>query len=204
MQTLYRYKKRFVVAITGASGVVYGLELIRHLLLQEFQVHCIITETARPILSDEISSKNYSFIGGLGDGKFESKNPDFFIYKEDDFHAPCASGSFKFEAMVVSPCSMKTLGKIANSIGDNLVVRASEVALKERRKLVLVPRETPLALTHLRNMVSITEAGGIILPACPGFYHDPKTIEDLVDFITARTLMTIDVEQNFLREWGDE
>ena len=124
------------------------------------------------------------------------------IYQEDDFSAPMASGSFKFDAMVVVPCSMKTLGKIANSIADNLIVRAAEVALKERRKLVIVPRESPMAMTQIQNMLTLSQAGAIVLPASPAFYYKPKTIEDMVTFIATRILISLEIEQTFLKEWG--
>ena len=126
------------------------------------------------------------------------------IYNEDDFFAPMASGSFYFDCAVVVPCSMKTLGKIANSIADNLIVRAAEVALKERRKLIVVPRESPLATTQIRNMLTLSQAGAIILPASPAFYHKPKTIDNLIDFVVARILSAIGLNQELVKEWGYE
>ena len=144
--------------------------------------------------------KPLSMKGNLTAEKIE--NISFF--DESDFSAPPASGSFFFDAMAVIPCSMKTLGKIANSIADNLVVRAAEVALKERRTLVVVPRETPLALTHLRNMCSLSEAGASILPACPAFYQKPKSVADIADFIAARAAMAMGFKQNIFKEWGYE
>ncbi len=208
-------KKRFAVAITGASGIIYGLDLLRKLSTLDCEIHCVITEDAKKILSYEFDNKA-SIIDALKTlhlSKFWN-TPQLQIspvqlekiklYDNSDFSAPIASGSFYFDAMAISPCSMKTLGKIANSIADTLSIRAAEVALKERRKLVIVARETPLALTVLRNMCTLTEAGAIILPPVPAFYSKPSCIGDLIDFTTARTLSAMGIEQKFLKEWGNE
>lgn len=208
-------KKRFAVAITGASGIIYGLDLLKKLSTFDCEIHCVITEDAKKILSYEFDNKAsiIDVLKTLHLSKFWN-TPQLQIspvqlekiklYDNSDFSAPIASGSFYFDAMAISPCSMKTLGKIANSIADTLSIRAAEVALKERRRLVIVARETPLALTVLRNMCTLTEAGAIILPPVPEFYSKPSCIGDLIDFTTARTLSAMGIEQKFLKEWGNE
>ena len=125
------------------------------------------------------------------------------VHSATDMAAPVSSGSFVTLGMAVVPCSMKTLAAIANGYADNLVARAAEVTLKERRRLVVVPRETPLSLLHLRNMVAVTEAGGVILPPVPGFYHEPKTIDDLLALIVGKVLDQFGIEHDLFRRWGE-
>lgn len=206
MQNYSLGKKRIVVAVTGASGIIYALRLLKILMDGCAEIFCITTNSAKEIIPSEIcGAKDIpSALLKTFPEKYAEKLGQITFLSESDFSAPPASGSFVFDAMAVIPCSMKTLGKIANSIADNLVVRAAEVALKERRTLVVVPRETPLALTHLRNMCTLSEAGAVILPACPAFYQNPKSATDMADFVAARTAMSLGVNQNVLREWGYE
>ena len=206
MQNHTSEKKRAVVAVTGASGIIYALRLLKVLMDNNAEIFCIATNSAKEILPCETGGAKdiYGALSRECPKEYAEKIENISFFDESDFSAPPASGSFFFDAMAVIPCSMKTLGKIANSIADNLVVRAAEVALKERRTLVVVPRETPLALTHLRNMCSLSEAGASILPACPAFYQKPKSVADIADFIAARAAMAMGFKQNIFKEWGYE
>ena len=189
--------KVVAVAISGASGMPYARRLLEILAKNDFEIHAVASDASLPIFESEtgISFADFKadFLKRFGKVKF---------YGESDFSAPIASGSFKFDAMSICPCSMKTLGLIANGCGSNLITRAADVALKERRRLVIVARETPLALTHLKNMCAATEAGAIVLPACPAFYGKADSVEDLVNFVAARTLAAMGFEQSEISPWG--
>ncbi len=192
--------KRMVLGISGASGSAYALSLAGHLLKAGHEVHCVETAAARLIMKDELGAEG--ILEALSKDKSISLE-NLKVHDNANFYAPLASGSFRFDAMAVCPCSMKTLGKLAGGIADNLLCRAAEVALKERRRLVIVPRETPLALTHLRNMATLVEAGAVMLPACPAFYQKKaQSVEDMVDFISARALAAMGAEHQLLEEWG--
>lgn len=179
---------RVLVAITGASGVIYGLRLLEVLKDKKLETHCVISEAAKKIIRHEVRGKKYQSL-------IES------CHAANDIEASFSSGSFKLDAMVVAPCSMKTLAAIANGYADNLITRAADVMLKERRKLVLVPRETPLSAIHLENMLKLSQLGVVILPAMPAFYHNPKSVEDLVDFVAGKTLDALGIENNLFRRW---
>jgi 4-hydroxy-3-polyprenylbenzoate decarboxylase len=177
-----------VVGISGASGVAYGIRLLQ--VLQGSIVHLVITESARKIIEVETNFSPED-VEDLAD----------HVYAEDDFTAPIASGSYRFDAMVIIPCSMKTLAGVASGMSDNLIGRSAEICLKDRRRLVIVPRETPLSLIQLKNMVSVTEAGAVILPACPAFYSRPQNLDDLIDVLVGRVLDSIGVENNLYPRW---
>jgi 4-hydroxy-3-polyprenylbenzoate decarboxylase len=181
-----------IIAITGCSGVIYGVRLLEACRKLGVETDLIVSQAAEKILELELG-KN---IGGIR--KLATRN-----YSQDDLAAPLASGSVKMDGMVIAPCSMKTLGAIAGGIADNLITRAADVTLKEGRPLVLVPRETPLNLIHLENMVKLKRAGATILPAMPGFYHKPKEISGLVDFIVGRILDVLGMEHKLYRRWQD-
>lgn len=184
--------KRIVVGISGASGAIYGVRLLEALKqITDVETHLIVSSGALTTIEYENSLKPES-IYELAD----------VIHSPQNLAASVSSGSFRTEGMVVAPCSMKSLSMIAHSIDDNLLVRAADVALKERRKLVLVPRETPLHLGHLRNMMAVTEMGGIILPPVPSFYHRPRTIDDIVDQTVGKILDQFGLDNELFDRWG--
>ncbi len=182
---------RIILAITGASGVAYGLELARS--LEDHELHIIITKTAKDIIKEEIENpeKTSTELSKLG-----------ALHDENNFNSPIASGSFLFDAMVICPCSMKTLSAIANGYSSNIVARAADVALKENRKLILVPRETPLNPIHLENMLKLSRIGVIVLPASPGFYGKPKTVTELIDFIVGKVLDQLNIKNSKYKRWN--
>lgn len=174
---------RILVAITGASGLVYGVRTAEALKKLGHKVFVVVSEGAKKVAGHE---------------KVKLPRSDF---GENELDAPFASGSYKLDGMIVSPCSLKTLGEIANGVGSNLISRAAEVMLKERRKLVLVVRETPLSYIAIKNMEVVALAGAVVLPASPGFYHSPKTIKDMVDFVVGKTLDQFGVENKLFKRW---
>jgi 4-hydroxy-3-polyprenylbenzoate decarboxylase len=192
-----------VLAITGASGVVYGQRLLEVLLQTNVDVHLTISDSARVVaqheLGLEIDLRNFE-INQLVPGYQGDRSVEYHHYK--DFMTPIASGSHRTRGMVVCPCSGGTLSGIATAASRNLIQRAADVHLKERRPLILVPREAPLSLIQIANMKTACEAGATILPASPGFYHAAKTIEDLVDFIVSRILDHLQVEFEMGPRWG--
>lgn len=184
--------KRLVVGLSGASGVVFGIRLLE--VLQDHsavETHLIVSKGAELTLRLE-TGRTVEEVKALAD----------VVHDHGNLAAPLASGSFRVAGMVVIPCSMKSLAQIALSLGDNLLTRAADVTLKERRKLVLVPRETPLHLGHLRHMAAVAEMGGVILPPAPSFYHGPLTIMDLVDQTVGKVLDQFDIEHRLFRRWG--
>jgi 4-hydroxy-3-polyprenylbenzoate decarboxylase len=185
-----KMKKRVLVCLTGASGAIYGVRLLRALKSNDHEVHLIISRWGEETLKYET---------GI-DAESLKKEADYF-YDEYDLAAGPASGTFPLDSMVVIPCSMKTLAGIAHGYADNLVARAADCSLKERRKLVLVPRESPLNLIQIRNMATVTEAGAIVIPASPAFWAKPKTIEELVDSVVERVLAHLDVSTGSSAQW---
>ena len=184
--------KRYVIAITGASGVIYGVELLKYLKNNtNFEIYLIVSKNAIKILKYELNID----INDL-------KNLCTYMFSDNDLDAPIASGSYIFHGMVIIPCSTKTLACIANGISNNLITRTAEVCLKEKRKLILVIRETPLNLIHALNIVKVIKAGAIVLPACPAFYHKPKTINDLVNYIVGKVLDLLEIEHNLYVRWN--
>ena len=185
--------KRLIVGISGASGTIYGIRLLQILRdLPDIETHLVMSSAAGITLSLETDYKTEE-VSALAD----------VTHRFQDIAAPISSGSFKTEGMVILPCSMKTLAGIAYSFSDNLLLRAADVVLKDRRRLILVPRETPLHLGHLRMMVQVTEMGGIIVPPMPAFYHHPKTIDDIVNQTVNRVLDLLDIElpQDLFTRW---
>ncbi|MCG2887557.1 MAG: UbiX family flavin prenyltransferase [Vulcanisaeta sp.] len=185
--------RRFIVGITGASGVIYGVRFLEAIkrYASDSEVHLVISNAAVRVLRHELGLDREYIV------RFADR-----VYGEDELDAPIASGSFRHDGMVIIPCSMKTLASIAHGIADNLITRAADVALKERRKLILVIRETPLNLVHIRNMELVTLAGAIVMPASPAFYHRPRSIDDLVNFIVGRVLDLLGIENDLYSRWG--
>lgn len=181
---------KLVIAITGASGAIYGIRILEQCRKNGVETHLIITKWAQTTIVQET---NYSI-------KKVRKLADF-CYEEDDLAAAISSGSFKFDGMIVSPCSVKTLAAIAHGLTENLVVRAADVALKERRQLVLMVREAPLNSIHLENMLKLSNMGVVILPPVPAFYTRPETIDDVVNQTVGRVLERFDIEIDSLKRW---
>ncbi len=186
-------KRKIIVAITGASGSVYARQLLDK--LKKLQDHFV--EVAVIFSVNAVEIWKYEL-----EENFVEEAP-FRLYNQNDFYAPFASGSSTFDTLIVCPCSMGTIGRIASGISDDLITRTADVMLKERRRLILVPRETPLSLIHIENMRIITLAGGIICPATPSFYSRPETIEQLVDTVVDRVLQLADFDAESFR-WGEE
>ena len=195
-----------VVAITGASGVVYGQRLVEVLLQSGVEVHLTISDSARVVAKHELDLdlelKNFS-VEQLVPGFDSSKATNLVYHHYQDFMTPIASGSHQTRGMVVCPCSGGTMSGIATAASRNLIQRAADVHLKERRPLILVPREAPLSLIQIDNMRTACAAGATILPASPGFYHEAKQITDLVDFIVARIIDSLGLECDLVKRWGD-
>lgn len=189
-----------VVAITGASGAPYAIKLLEALLQARRSIWLIVSEHGRRLLSTETDIPDVEALKK----RLRSKGWDehVTVFDDGDRGASPASGSARSSGMVICPCSMGTLSAIAAGSSRSLIERAADVALKERRKLVLVPRETPLSAVHLQNMLRVTRAGAVVLPAAPGFYHRPGSIDDLVAFVVARVLDQLDVEHDMARRWS--
>jgi 4-hydroxy-3-polyprenylbenzoate decarboxylase len=185
-------QKRIVIGMTGASGVQYGIRLLEVLEGNE-ETHLVLSKEARELVELETDVDVSSLL-----------KKATFHYEDDDFLAPIASGSYRFDAMVVVPCTMKTLAGIANGYANTLIGRAADVTLKESRRLIVVPREMPLSLVHLENMVKLKQAGAVVMPASPGFYNKPKTIDDLVDNVVGRILDQLGIDNDVYRRWGEK
>lgn len=186
-------KKKIVVAVTGASGAIYAkllLDNLQKLASQIENVGVVMSDNAKEVWRFELGNEDYN-------------NYPFTFYSKMDFNAPFASGSAKFDTMIIIPCSMGTLGRIAHGISNDLISRAADVILKERRKLITVVRDTPFSLIHINNMKLVTEAGGIICPANPSYYSLPKTIEELAQTVVSRVIDLAGLEQESYR-WNEE
>ena len=194
-----------VVGITGASGAPYAVRLLEVLLESGREVHLAISPSGQAVIGEELGRQidldRFDLAALLGRPAPTTGTLHYHHHK--NLMAPIASGSFLTAAMVICPCSGSTLAAIAHSMGENLIHRAAEVHLKGRRKLVVVPRETPLSLPQLKNMQAVHEAGGVVLPAAPGFYHGAATVADLVDFIVARICDQLGVPNALIRRWGE-
>lgn len=179
---------RYVIAITGASGIAYGIKLLKELPGEKILV---MSKMAEKIIPHE-TGMSPEEVGRLADA----------VYADDDLFAPISSGSFKFDAMIVAPCSASTLGKIAGGLADTLITRAAAVALKESRKLILVIRETPKSVIMLENELRLARAGACILDANPGFYSKPETVDDMVSFIAGRCMDQLGLEHSLYKKWA--
>lgn len=197
-------EKKIVIGICGASGAIYGIRLIKALSQLPVTVYLMISKAGRAVMAHETGFKHASMESFLAESGVQiHEYAQIHEFDPDDFFAPLASGSFKHHGMVIAPCSMNTLAAVASGVTGNLIHRAADVCLKEKRPLILVPRETPLTRIHLKNMIRLSDAGAIILPAMPGFYQQPKSIEDLVDCLVSRILDHLGIDHDLSKRWGD-
>jgi len=204
-------QKTVTLAITGASGAQYGLRLLQCLLAANCRVYLLLSRAAEVVIATETLivlppsgqadsvEQQQAFLGDL----YEAKVGQLILFSREDWFSPVASGSSSPASMVICPASGGTLSSIACGASNNLIERAADVALKERRQLIVVPRETPYSQVHLENMLKLTQLGAVVLPASPGFYANADTIEDLIDFIVARILDQLDLPQNLMPRWGE-
>lgn len=191
---------KLVVAVTGASGAIYAQRFLRNAVQHFEEIHLILSRQAVQVAATELgislNEKSLSFRDWLG-----IETDRIHLCDTKNYYTPPASGSFRHDGMVIVPCSMGTAGRIANGISDDLVTRAADVCLKERRKLILVPREMPWNLIMLRNMTQLAEAGATILPASPAWYSQPQSMEDLADTVVARILQQLGVDSGLQKQW---
>ena len=195
------------LAFTGASGAQYGIRLLECLLAADVDVHLMLSKPAMVVIGSETDEKlpgRPLDIARHFSERFGARPGQLRAYGQEEWTACVASGSGAPRAMVVCPCSMATVSSIATGASRNLIDHAADVMLKERRTLVLVPRETPFSVIHLRNMLAAAEAGALVLPANPGFYHRPRRVEDLIDYVVARVLDHLDIAQQLMPRWGED
>lgn len=197
--------RQITLAITGASGFGYGYRLLQSLLAANIQVFLMISKAAHIVAAMEEQIKLPGQAAALQNelaDRLQAEQGQLKVFGHEDWLAPVASGSGSPASMVVCPCSTGTLSAIATGASNNLIERAADVVLKERKQLILVPRETPFSTIHLENMLKLSNMGAVIMPASPGFYHKPETVSDLIDFIVARILNHLGIKQNLMPEWG--
>jgi len=195
------------LALSGASGMAYGLRLLECLLTADLQVYLLVSQAAHIVAKQELGVALPARPLDLEKQLTESlhaRDGQLRVFGREDWNAPVASGSNPADAMVVCPCSMGTLAAIAHGISDNLIERAADVMLKEQRKLILVPREAPFSTLHLENMLKLSKMNAVILPANPGFYHRPQSVEDIIDFVVARILDQLGIQHALMARWGDD
>ncbi|GAA6184499.1 MULTISPECIES: flavin prenyltransferase UbiX [Alteromonadaceae] len=200
-----KFEKRITLAFTGASGAPYGLRLLETLVAANYQVYLLISSAARVVLATEEDLKvpaNPKTCSEFFTNRFDAKPEQITVFGKDEWFSPVASGSAAPKQMVVCPCSTGSLSAISTGKSDNLIERAADVVIKERGQLIVVPREMPLSTIHLEHMLKLSQMGVTIMPAAPGFYHQPKRIEDLVDFVVARILDHLDIDQQLMPRWG--
>ena len=191
--------RRYIVGITGASGSIYGVRLIEELIKRNNEVYLVITDNGKRVLEYELEINFKEWLQNIVKNSGILKVCDI-----NDMFSSIASGSFKTDGMVIVPCSMGTLSKISSGIADTLLTRAADVMIKEKRKLILIPRETPLSSIHLQNMLFLSNLNVMIIPPMPAFYERPKTIEDIVNFTIGRILSSLNVDNDLYHPWGDE
>ena len=200
-----KHDKQVTLAITGASGAPYALTLLQSLVKADYEVFVLISSAAKVVFATEENVKipsRPSDAAAFFSEQCGAKEGQIQVFGKEEWFSPVASGSAAPRKMVVCPCSTGTLSSIAIGASDNLIERAADVVLKERGQLILVPREMPLSSIHLENMLKLSQMGATIMPAAPGFYHNPKTIDDLVDFVVARILDRLGIEQSLVARWG--
>jgi len=198
-------KRRITLALTGASGMAYGLRLLECLLKADCRVDLLVSQAARIVARQELDitfPADHAALSEFLQSRYAGG--EIHAYGEKEWFAPAASGTNPAHAMVICPCTMGAVAAIAHGLSDNLMERAADVMLKEKRPLIIVPRETPFSLIHLRNLTALAEAGATILPASPGFYHRPQSVEQVMDFIVARVLDQLGMPHTLLSRWGEE
>ncbi len=199
--------KTIVLALTGASGLPYGIRLLECLLQSGSRVHLLYSQAAQIVAKQELDfvlPNRPQDAEKLLTERFGKFSGELRVFGRDDWYAPMASGSNPGDAMVICPCTMGTLAAVAAGLSDDLITRGADVMLKEKRQLILVPRESPFSAIHLENMLKLSHAGAVILPPNPGFYYQPQTVQDLVDFVVARILDHLGVEHSLVKRWGEE
>jgi flavin prenyltransferase len=195
------------LALTGASGMPYGIRLLECLLQAKIRVYLLVSQAAQVVAKQEMDLQlptRKAELETLFGGRFAAQPGQLSVFGREEWFAPVASGSNPADAMVVCPCTMGTLAAIAAGLADNLIERAADVMLKEGRKLILVPRETPLSAVHLENMLKLARLGTVILPPNPGFYNRPTQVADLIDFVVARVLDQLAIPHKLMPRWGDK
>jgi 4-hydroxy-3-polyprenylbenzoate decarboxylase len=195
------------LALSGASGMAYGLRLLECLLAADIDVNLLVSQAAHLVAKQELGVALPARASDLENQLSDSLNTrdgQLRVFGREDWNAPVASGSNPADAMVVCPCSMGTLAAIANGMSDNLIERAADVMLKEQKQLILVPREAPFSTLHLENMLKLSKMNAVILPANPGFYHRPQSVEDIIDFIVARILDQLGIQHALMARWGED
>lgn len=200
-----QFNGKITLAITGASGSLYALRLLECLLAANYQVYVLISSAARVVLDTEVQMKlpaNPDAATKFLIEKFQAKPEQLTVFGKEQWFSPVASGSAAPKKMVVCPCSTGTLAAISQGMSDNLIERAADVVIKERGQLIMVPRETPFSTIHLANMHSLSQMGVTIMPAAPGFYHNPQSINDLIDFMVGRMLDHLAIKQTIMPRWG--
>jgi len=188
---------RYIIGITGASGSIYGVRLIQELIKKNNEVYLVVTNNGIKVLEYELEINFGRWVENINKNKNLLK-----LCAIDDMFSSIASGSFKSDGMVIVPCSMGTLSKISIGLADNLLTRAADVMIKEKRKLILIPRETPLSSIHLQNMLFLSNLNVLIIPPMPAFYEKPKTIDDIVNVTVGRILSSLNVDNDLYNEWG--
>ncbi len=204
-QKLATFTGKITFAITGASGSLYALRLLECLVAANYQVFVLISSAARVVLDTEVGIKipgNPESATKFLTDKYQAQAEQITVFGKEQWFSPVASGSAAPKQMIVCPCSTGTLAAISQGMSDNLIERAADVVIKERGQLILVPRETPFSTIHLANMHSLSQMGVTIMPAAPGFYHKPESINDLIDFMVGRMLDHIGIEQTIMPRWG--
>jgi 4-hydroxy-3-polyprenylbenzoate decarboxylase len=195
------------LALSGASGMAYGLRLLECLLAADLRVYLLVSQAAHIVAKQELGialpARPIDLEKQLSEG-LQARAGQLRVFGREDWNAPVASGSNPADAMVVCPCSMGTLAAIAHGLSDNLIERAADVMLKEQKKLILVPREAPFSTLHLENMLKLSRMNAVILPANPGFYHRPQSVEAIIDFIVARILDQLGIQHKLMAPWGED
>ena len=202
-----QYKGQVTLAVTGASGSGYFLRLLHSLVDAQIQVYLLLSDAAKIVLKTEENEQWPDEIDELNrflQNKYQSKTDQIIGLAAKDWFSPVASGSSAPKKMIICPCSCGTLAAIAQGLSSNLIERAADVVIKERGQLIIMPRETPFSTLHLRNMLSLSELGVIVMPLAPGFYHQPQTITDLQDFMVARVLDHLQIDHKISKRWCDE